>query len=264
MIPIKKWRHWAREFLLTSYYNSTFGAYCINIQNVISAKIHNKKIYDVIYSIGHDCSCAANLKRFHLRNTSGVLDWLWGPTLSEVFKVLSDDFKDFLIKDDLEKLAKNPVQTNHDLSHDYYHNKRNNYEFLHDFPSNIPLSDCFDTVKEKYNRRIARFLDDIYSNKDILLVYLMNHNTFKYSDKELIRLCNAYCLHIGRSVDFLFIANDQSMGHLISEKAIQKNIVKISLSIDTSKNQNGTKKQLRPIFIKYALKHLKYNLDRKK
>lgn len=261
-IPSKKYRGQIRSFLLSKFYSWRLVIWCIDATNFINAKILNKKRYDTIYSIGHNCSCAFNLKRFNLRNTSGVLDWLWHPTLSEVFDVLCNDFKDFLIKDDLVKIDKNPVQTNHDILHDYYHNTRNNYQFLHDFPTGISLDDCFDKVKEKYDRRITRFLNDIHSDKDILLVYLILHETFLYTDSQLIQMCNSYCDHIGRKVDFLFIENTTSADGGITTKQIQDNITKISLFVDTQKHINGPKKQMSAVFSKYVLKHFKYNLKR--
>jgi hypothetical protein len=261
-IPTRKLRSQARTYLLAKVYGCRFVCWCIDTTNFICAKILNKKRYDTIYSIGHNCSCAFNLKRFNLRNTSGVLDWLWHPTLPEVFDVLCNDFKDFLIKEDLVKLEKNPVQTNHDTLHDYYYNPRNNYQFLHDFPTDCSLDDCFDEVKEKYDKRIERFLNDMHSNKDILLVYLMLHDTFSYTDTELIQMCNSYCDHIGRKVDFLFIENTTTADGAITKKQIQDNITKISLFVDTKDNMNGPTKQMSAIFSKYMLKHFKYNLKR--
>ncbi len=260
LIPVKKWRQSSRAFLLNKIYRNRFIVCCIDVMNLMSAKICNKKRYDVIYSIGHNCACAANLKRFNLRNTSGPLDWLWRPTLSQVFDVLSSDFKDFLIKEDLVKIEKNPVQTNHDMEHDYYYNTRNNYQFLHDFPTGCPLDECFDKVKTKYDRRIQRFISDMHSQKDVLLVYLILHDKFVFSDAEVIQMCNSYCDHIGRSIDFLFIENTTSDNGEIIKKQLSNNITKISLCVDIQKNLNGDKKQLAAVFSKCQLKHFEYNL----
>lgn len=53
----------------------------MSIFEFIKNKINTKNKYDVIYSIGADCGCAGNLKRFKLRITSGPFDWLFKASL---------------------------------------------------------------------------------------------------------------------------------------------------------------------------------------
>ncbi len=78
----------------------------MSIFEFIKNKINTKNKYDVIYSIGADCGCAGNLKRFKLRITSGPFDWLFKASLEQRFVCLMNDFADFLNIEDFEKFEK--------------------------------------------------------------------------------------------------------------------------------------------------------------
>lgn len=71
----------------------------MSIFEFIKNKINTKNKYDVIYSIGADCGCAGNLKRFKLRITSGPFDWLFKASLEQRFVCLMnvniEDFEKF-------------------------------------------------------------------------------------------------------------------------------------------------------------------------
>lgn len=78
----------------------------MSIFEFIKNKINTKNKYDVIYSIGADCGCAGNLKRFKLRITSGPFDWLFKASLEQRFVCLMNDFADFFNIEDFEKFEK--------------------------------------------------------------------------------------------------------------------------------------------------------------
>jgi hypothetical protein len=53
-----------------------------------------------------------------------------------------------------------------------YKSVSTNVVFNHDFKKDIPFEEQFASVKEKYNRRVKRLLDNIRASKRILLVYI--------------------------------------------------------------------------------------------
>ena len=64
-----------------------------------------KKTYDIIYSIGYDCSCALYIKETGLRLTSGPFDWLTHASIEERFAALLNEFDDFFNIKDFKKIA---------------------------------------------------------------------------------------------------------------------------------------------------------------
>lgn len=174
-------------------------------------KKSKKNIYDIIYSIGYNCACASNLNRFHLRKTSGPFDWLYKASFEQRYEILINDFANFLNKDDLEKMEKNSDAIKEDEYCDYYRNKANNLIFLHDFPVGKSLDVSFDEVKQKYNRRIKRFIENVSSKKQVLLVwYALGMKT---NPETILMLHQQYCKKLNKNVDLLFIENDETMNN---------------------------------------------------
>lgn len=214
---------------------------------------HKKQKYDAIYSIGYNCGCAQNLKRFKIRKTSGPFDWLYCDNLNKVFDVLLSDFKDFLNVEDLVPMPKNPDAKLVDKEHDYYRNAKNTYVFLHDFPANVSLQDSFSQVKEKYERRIKRFLDMVYSDKSVLLVYISFEK--ELDNQLLINLCSKYIRHTGKNIHFCFIENSNNKNQPTQKTTLSKNVTKYTTFINLSKDRvSGSRANFKHIFKHIHLK----------
>lgn len=254
---MKKW------ILIYNFLHSKFIRFLYRKENLPNGEIilkifkltvyHKKQKYDAIYSIGYNCGCAQNLKRFKLRKFSGPFDWLYCDNLNKVFDVLLSDFKYFLNVEDLVPMPKNPDAKLVDKEHDYYRNAKNTYVFLHDFPANVSLQDSFSQVKEKYDRRIKRFLDMIYSDKRVLLVYISFEK--ELDNQLLINLCSKYIQHTGKNINFYFIENSHDKTQKIKTEILLPNVTKSTLYIDMTKNsvsgdQENTKKAFKYISIK--------------
>ncbi|MNM25513.1 hypothetical protein D3C81_359610 [compost metagenome] len=64
--------------------------------------------YSVIFSLGHNCLAASELRRSGLRMQAGPLDWLYAPDARGVMDLLTADFQDFFAKPNLEVTGINP------------------------------------------------------------------------------------------------------------------------------------------------------------
>lgn len=57
--------------------------------------------YDVIYSLGRDCSCAMYMRQTNLRSCSGPFDWLTHAGFEKRFELMINNFDEFLEQSDL-------------------------------------------------------------------------------------------------------------------------------------------------------------------
>lgn len=122
--------------------------------------------YDAIFSLGDLCLASIQLKKNHLRPFSGVLDWLASPALSDVNRLLRNRFVGFMDLPNLRIIGY--ADDNICVSDDAYHMVSN-----HDFPADrntLTHLATYSEVKEKYNRRIQRFLEKMNTSKRVLFV----------------------------------------------------------------------------------------------
>lgn len=165
------------------------------------------KRYDIVYSIGFNCSCAMYLNETGLRITSGPFDWLTNASFEDRINLILNDFESFLNKDLLVKLPKPP--SHYDKFNEHYENTKTNLYFFHDFPLNKPFDIQYLEVKEKYERRIKRFYDNLKNKDRVLLVWLsQTHNT---SDEVVLDLCNRVSEKIGKEIHFLIIEHEEGL-----------------------------------------------------
>ena len=147
-----------------------------------------------------------------------------------------------------------------------YHNKRNDITFNHDFPYGKPLAESYDKVKEKYDRRIARQMEQIKESKNILAVYLqipnnrmiVNDDTLikahdilkeKYPQKS-ITLFYLYCDHEKEEAaykelqkglirtDYNYDGYDKKFPYVVDRKRLQKVFCKLKITGKFASPQN--------------------------
>ncbi|WP_185766521.1 DUF1796 family putative cysteine peptidase [Niallia circulans] len=123
--------------------------------------------YDAIYSLGENCLPAMKMRQFNLRPFAGPFDWVGIRYAHNVAKLIQTYFTGFLAEENLVPSGyasdsdllvydvENIISFNHDFKTD-----RNTIDSLMDLPS----------VQEKYQRRIARFIQNIQTNKRILFI----------------------------------------------------------------------------------------------
>ncbi|MGP7815809.1 DUF1796 family putative cysteine peptidase [Niallia sp. 01092] len=107
------------------------------------------------------------IKRSSFKSIAGPLDWVGTPDLRTVSKLILNRFYGFLDKQNL--LGLNYIEETEMLVFD----KVNKISFNHDFkPDKNTLENLEDLpqIKEKYNRRIERFLEKTENCKRILFI----------------------------------------------------------------------------------------------
>ena len=164
--------------------------------------------YDIIYSLGRDCSCAMYMQQTNLRSCSGPFDWLTNAGFEKRFELMINNFDEFLEQSDLLPMDK-PTAFPSDKNNDYYENVKTGLYYWHDFPAGVPLQESFNIVKEKYNRRIKRFYDNILTKNRVLLIWFSQVGST--SDSVVLEYCDKLCSKIGKKLDFLIIEHREGV-----------------------------------------------------
>lgn len=124
--------------------------------------------YKNYVSLGYFCNVASDLEELGLRNTSSPFDW--NISLFEgVIKAIDDEFDEFMMYDNLVQSEK--------YRQNYYDPKYKMW-FFHDFNKYESLKKQYGKVKEKYNRRILRFLNNI-NEPTLFFRYILNEPGFE-------------------------------------------------------------------------------------
>jgi hypothetical protein len=125
-----------------------------------------KGSYDAIFSLGDLCLSSIQLQNNNLRPYSGVLDWMASPKLSDVNRLLKNRFIGFMDLPNLRIIGY--ADDNICVSDEAYHFVSN-----HDFevgPNTLTHLGTYPEVREKFDRRIKRFLEKCATSKRILFV----------------------------------------------------------------------------------------------
>lgn len=123
--------------------------------------------YDAVFSLGHLCLAAIQLQKNNLRPFSGVLDWMGTHSLPDVSRLLKNRFDGFM---ELPNLRISGYATNEKLLvADEKYNLFSNHDFDADKNTLTHLA-TYPEVKEKFNRRVGRFLDKMETAGRILFV----------------------------------------------------------------------------------------------
>ena len=140
--------------------------------------------YDLVFGIGGACSCTQILRKCCLQFNTYPFDWLFGTDILTRAKILTHHYRDFINFKDLEDAGYNNKDKNNLC--EVYNNKRNGIVFNHDFAFGKPLTETYDAVKEKYDRRIKRQFWQIKNSKNVLVVYLQIPNDQAEIDDKML------------------------------------------------------------------------------
>lgn len=132
--------------------------------------------YDLIVSLGSACGPASHLRRHNLRRFSMPFDWVVSNSLSDVNRLLENNFKgfmdlknmsliegsDFFVRDEVVQ----PVKS-YFIKDTFY-----NIISVHDFPviKDQDWTETYPSYKEKLNMRINRFLEALKNSHSVLFV----------------------------------------------------------------------------------------------
>ncbi len=128
--------------------------------------------YDAIYSLGDVCLAALQLRKNNLRPFAGPLDWMSSPNLSDVSRLLKNNFIGFM---DMPNLMPTAYSTGVDTIEQYLvvHDKAYNIVSSHDFKADrntLSHLATYPEVRQKLDRRIQRFLEMMEKSKRILFI----------------------------------------------------------------------------------------------
>lgn len=122
----------------------------------------------VYVSLGNSCSIAYNLNLCNLRGEAYPFDWVRVTNLNNITSLIENKFEDFLdINTFIFKEFSDKFEVNNKLGSYIY---KNNYCcFYHEFENRIDKEKIL-SFKDKYKRRINRFLDLLNSDKKIIFI----------------------------------------------------------------------------------------------
>lgn len=219
-----------------------------------------KKKYDVIFSLGTDCSCAGYMKKNNLRSFSGPFDWLTHASFAVHMDLILSDFKGFMNIEDFLPLEKDAAALDNNC--DYYENRKTGFYFFHDFKKDIPLETAFPTIKEKYNRRINRFYEQLKTNEKVLLIWFSHYESV--SDEMVKKKCNDLIQKLNKKVDFLIIEHDEtkSKGD-IEYVELSENITRVYMYTKGDTVTYGDVENCNKVFANYELKMSNFEKTRR-
>lgn len=161
-------------------------------------------------SLGYFCSVALELQREGMRDASYPFDWVISDWFG-VQKLIKNHFDGFLDYDKLYQDKQYPQ---------YYSNTTYGISFYHDFSPYIPLAEQLNFVKNKYERRIERFYQDI-GQPTLFLRYIATQaerDDIICSENEFEILLKSY----NKENRILFIINDDLSSPELQAFAVKK------------------------------------------
>ena len=164
--------------------------------NLLDNKIYE---YDFIFSIGGNCFPAEILRGLKLRKYSSPLDWTYGTSIYSNLEIINNKFYRFIELEDLIFSYKTEYSF-------CYKNKYNGLYFSHDFFNEIN-KEQYMHIKEKYNRRIHRLVNDLHNLK-ILMVYVGSRNIKSHLiniDKIIYMINSIRKTYNNDNIDLLYI-----------------------------------------------------------
>jgi hypothetical protein len=126
-----------------------------------------KGTYDAIYSLGDLCLASLQLRQNNLRPFAGVLDWMGSPQLYDVNRLLKYRFMEFMELPNL-RIIGYAGDDKICVADEAYHVVSN-----HDFDvgnNSLTHLGSYPEVREKFDRRIRRFLDKAATSRNMLFV----------------------------------------------------------------------------------------------
>jgi len=160
----------------------------------------DKKEYDLICSLGGNCSVAHNLRYRNMRPFSLPFDWVYmenEKTIQYLIEGFADNFQNLCKRENLERL---PDTKDHKL---IYLDNYSGYCFPNHFSQEIETSDEYFKMSEKLKRRINRLINAIQNSKTILFILSVGFSVNKaLLEKLYISLSEMFP---DKTIDFNFV-----------------------------------------------------------
>lgn len=110
-------------------------------------------MFESFVSLGQNCPVAASMSKYGLRSWAGPFDWLITFDFKWILHFMENDFEDFLPRKHLKHLDGN------ESNGWQFMDEQSGFIFLHDYE--YAFEGEYDKLKQKYQRRIDRFLTEI-------------------------------------------------------------------------------------------------------
>lgn len=136
----------------------------------------NNQNYDLVFSVGGNCAAAHNLQYKGLRKFSLPFDWTYIVNDSALYKLaegFKNNFKTFLLKENLEELAPDKYSIDH-KDKIQYKDLKTEYYFVNHFVKPINNINEYNRVKNKFDKRAKRLIEFINKSNKILLILSTN------------------------------------------------------------------------------------------
>ena len=146
-----------------------------------------RKAYDLIVSLGGNCSAAHNLLYRNMRHFALPFDWCFfrdTQPLSYLIEGFSNNFKNFCLKENLVELKPDERADDHDGKMQYK-DTYTGYYFVNHFYRPIQEPGAYEEVAEKLHRRTERLITKIKESKYVLFILTFDFQFDLKNIKEL-------------------------------------------------------------------------------
>lgn len=212
--------------------------------------------FDLVFSVGEDCSAAMHLRQAGLRDCSSPFDWICHASFLTPFDLLATGLRGFLEKENLRWFPK-PASGMRDAKTENYEDRRTGYYFYHDFPVGQSLDESYPQVKEKYDRRIRRLDGRLRQGGNVLLVWWSRDKKIQ-DDEARAALEKVQAAYPASRFHLLMFENDLTVKvGQIREEAVSDRIIRIVGNIcpnlgETTGYRPTTQKVLRKLGVSYV------------
>ena len=172
-----------------------------------------EKIYSNYISLGYFCEVAKDLEKLGLRDASSPFDWGISD-FKYVIDAIEKEFEGFLEYDNLSQNVSNRA---------YYHEDKYHFYFYHDFNKYKSLDKQYQFVKEKYWRRIKRFLNSI-KEPTLFIRYISSENHDEANKSVELNWIEKNYQHI---LDVIRRYNSLNDVIFIGDESVNSEIIKI-------------------------------------
>ncbi len=158
------------------------------------------KQYDLICSLGGNCSVAHNLRYRNMRPFSLPFDWVYMKDempIKYLIEGFADNFQNLCKFDNLERV---PDTTEHKL---IYRDTYSGYYFPNHFSQEIENSDEYHVMYKKLTRRINRLIDTIKNSDTILFILSLGFHIDTHLLEEL--QTTLLTLFPNKQIDIIFL-----------------------------------------------------------
>jgi len=164
------------------------------------------KEYDFVFSLGFSCAVTQALRDLGMQRESLPLDWVGAPSPLDSARMVAADFRDWFNREDLRLWD---VRHEHGHISRVYKNMRTGFGFSHEFTNANCFKTHYDDVREKYDRRIARFYEKMAASGRVLCVYLESPKNARADEtalRETLAVLRARFPSV--QVDFAYLYED--------------------------------------------------------